>query len=429
MDALILLSGQASRFAADPSRANARALIEPLGRASADALESVVDAIEREMAVEMTVDAPASKGIVQPSTSQLELLIAGSMFSTSPLSDQIMQYSSKHGATLVEHPEVYAYLYPYLRLRFPAWPPDHILRQSLLVAAITHLEAAFTASVHIYLAANPRATSDDSRTLTLAELLRMSSIEEATDLLFHRRARDLARGGPQEWTDGLRSIGLRHEISNRSPSWSEVVEMHARRHAIVHNHGAADSQYVRSLAKDQSGVVLGRQLVVDDTYLTRALDLLSAFGTCLVLRFMSWLQPRGTTARGLVDELTVGFITRAMLERRWVIASELAEGSKPIVRDPAQADTRLVFSWVAKRALGRASAVSEQVNRWTPLSSSPLWDLARAILTDNDERAEELASSLVAAGDLGAGDLRGLPVYGDATGMRLPWVERVLRGE
>lgn len=229
---------------------------------------------------------------------------------------------------------------------------------------------------------------------------RWGSLLDAPDL--DKEIRRLTRGSIEDWVQRLHtSLGI--ELPAVTCDWAAVTEVWARRHALVHNAGIADSKYADRVA----GAAPGRLLEVDDQYLREAIDMLCGFILGVIIQ--TWAERPGR--QSFVLQLTELYARNCAAENRWALAENLHALAAGIENYPQLAAASRVNSWLARIHRRGADSVLDDVTSWDVTQLPRSYALARMILLGQKEQSLAILAELVAQGEITQGNLRNWPLF------------------
>lgn len=202
-----------------------------------------------------------------------------------------------------------------------------------------------------------------------------------------KKGRRAIGGYPQNWSDEIsKLVGLQVDTII-GKDWYQVNEIFARRHAIAHAGGRVDLKYrERTRSESEPALPLQSILTCDGPYLENAISLFERLTDLLAVTFAAELAP-GMEA--LVDFALVP-IFRTLQSKRWAEAKFMADLVANDMPFDHQYHELRVNRWMASEMLindepEELDELREQIRAWSPPPESPRYELAKAILLD-DER-------------------------------------------
>jgi hypothetical protein len=218
------------------------------------------------------------------------------------------------------------------------------------------------------------------------------------------KAGRLMRGGIESWQQNLRDQGYGLDLASATCDWPAVKELWARRHALVHNAGIADQNYVRRVPGATAGAILD----VDSTYLSNALDLVCGFLLGFIVTAWVTISPGN---REFVLRLALAYGASAEGEQHWPIAETLYLLAARLDDDPGGAAVHQVNSWLTRVRWRGPQSVHADASRWQTAKLPARFQLAREILLGHRGEAVAMLPSLTEQGEISRTDLTTWPLF------------------
>lgn len=219
-----------------------------------------------------------------------------------------------------------------------------------------------------------------------------------------RTIRDLMYGGgPSKWLEGIKKLG-EHRL-DRAIDWEALKLFWQKRNLFIHNNGKIDEFYY-SKTKDSPAV--GTTLTLETSDVEAAIDLVTGVRFALVLSL--WDQINPGVAVGLACN-SLPPLFDYMRGDRWRAAMHLTYTSEAFALNT---DTQLVAKvnrWIAlKKGVG-LNSIKEEILAWNDSNLSPRFQMAKAVLLDNDDLAIVLIEDLIQLGELSYDDIVTFPLF------------------
>jgi len=250
--------------------------------------------------------------------------------------------------------------------------PVNTLRRSILPILVADFEEFLAGLVRVHCLSSGEWRSP------------VDALREAT-----KKGRKAIEGYPQNWSDAISKLVGLHVDKILGKDWYQVNEIFARRHAIAHAGGRVDQKYRdRTRSESEPALPLQSILTCDGPYLENAISLFERLSDLLAVTFAAELAP-GIDA--LVD-FALGPIFRTLQSKRWAEAKLMADWvAKDMPFDHQYHELR-VNRWMASEMLindelEELDELREQIRAWSPPQGSPRYELAKAILLDNERIA------------------------------------------
>lgn len=306
----------------------------------------------------------------------------------------------------VDHPMVQEMLIEGVKATLHAQRPtahSELLRRSVLMCLVSNFEVLVADLAHLYYRLVPDATTGEDKLLSVNELRRFDSIDDALQSIIADRVDELLRGGIGEWHKFF-VTRMKIDFNSLVPYHAEWNEFFQRRHIMVHAGGRITKRYLANVDWDSlpEGFVkpkVGEQLHIDDAYLQNAIDSFEVAGLLLCQEVWKKLAPGETGTRlgsllGLRDA-----VYRRLLTGNWRVAKGLAEWG---MRDGCASEDDILIcrfnGWLCMKRLGRWEEAARELEAFDTSAKHPIYSLVKASLL---ERADDFFRVLPMA--LGAG--------------------------
>lgn len=201
-----------------------------------------------------------------------------------------------------------------------------LLRTSVLVSLMSYLEALIADLIHAFYIRHPEAMPAEERTLSLAELRGIGSIEEAESFLAAKEVDSVLR----ESLDAQFRYFIKRLKVDLAPIdeyRTTVLEVDQRRNLYVHNRGKVNSTYLERVdAKlaEMYGVKKGDLLPIKNDYLRHAMSTVEVVG--IVLSQQCWRKWDKKDA-GTADGFLVNVTFEGLQEERYDLVEKIAQYS------------------------------------------------------------------------------------------------------
>ena len=166
-----------------------------------------------------------------------------------------------------------------------------------------------------------------------------------------QKVNSFIKGSPSEWQETL-VRWARIDVSNLGVDWNIITEMIQRRHAIVHNGGRVDADYLARVAKNLTyGLQLGSRLISNRSYLSPVLAELEAWVICLALRWGKHFFKD----KNIYYPYTLGRITALEEAGRWSQALAVLDSFllDPLPPNSDGVELAKINRWYCLQELGR----------------------------------------------------------------------------
>lgn len=250
----------------------------------------------------------------------------------------------------------------------------------------------------------PNSLSED-KPFTLAQLRELQTLDAIVDCAIDDKVDDLLRKSFEEQLRVLRR-DFKLDLTPIEPYELELIEIHARRNAIVHAGSKVDKTYLARVKN--STAILGDELQTDEQYIARALDVAEV--TYTLITAIAWKKWRNND-QGRAETISQrGF--EALQQERWTVAEVLGrfasedDGSSETVR----LNATLNF-WQSKKWQGRFADVEAQVRNADFSAVDIRYQLARYALLNDEVRVFDLLPTVIVQQRLSQVELRQWPIF------------------
>lgn len=292
-----------------------------------------------------------------------------------------------------------------------------LLNKSILMSLVSYFEVLVAELAHAFYRIAPDAISTDDKVLSVNELKRFSSIDEALRSIVSDRIDKLLRESVNDWQEFFQSR-MKIDMKLLAPDWVQFNEYFQRRHIVVHAGGRATERYLfnvdwEELEPYMTKPSLGGELHIDDTYIENALNAFEVSGLLLCQEVWKKLVP-GDSARYHKQITKIGLLEEVynrLLSRHWYVAERLASwGEKD---NEASEDDMLVCKfnrWLCVKRQGHWSEVEEEVKAFDLSAKNRKYQLVKASLMDDVGKFFELLPATLSAGDINIEALKEWPI-------------------
>lgn len=286
-----------------------------------------------------------------------------------------------------------------------------LLRQGALITLVSFFEILVSDLIQIFYRMNPGALPD--RSLSLADLRRLGSIEDAENQLAYEEADSIVR---ESLDVQLKYFTDRPKV-NLGPLDAErkfLTEVFQRRHLLVHNNGVVNQQYRRNVDRElveEYEAEVDRKLTASKRYLDAAIDTVYTAGVSLLqLCWRKW--DKGST--DVADTIVINdILVESLNEKRFGLTVRMCErlkGMKCAVE--RSAGMVRVNHAIALKGLNRSDEMEEILRGdWSTFGRD--FELALHALRNEEEQFYELLPLAIHGGYVTKQSLEEWPVFAD----------------
>jgi hypothetical protein len=291
-----------------------------------------------------------------------------------------------------------------------------LLNRSILMCLVSHFEVLVADLAHAFYRIAPDAISTDDKVLSVKELKRFSSIDEALRSIVSNRVDDLLRGSVNDWRKFFESR-MNIDMINLVPDWARWEEYFQRRHIFMHAGGRATERYLSNVDwGNLSGHIErpreGEKMDIPDFYLQNAIDTFQISGLLLCQEVWRKLAPTDSDSRHSSTTGLTSVVYDCLLTQHWNVSERLAAWGE---KDPQllKEDTMLIYEfnrWLSIKRQGRWTEVEKEVEAFDCSAKNRKYAMARASLL---ERADEFFKLLPKAlgTDINTYELQEWPIF------------------
>ena len=255
-----------------------------------------------------------------------------------------------------------------------------MLYRSALISLVSAAEWLVMQLIQVYVKRHPEAIGIRDKTLTLADLQAIGSIEEAQAMLIQSRIDEIMFGGLEDWLKMFANT-MHLSMGYLKPRRDGLVDILQRRNVMVHNNGVVHSSYMRKVPLElRQGIELNTNLLVTPEYLESAIDLVEYSFVLIAAELWQDLEPNDEE-RGTV--LTNAVAIERINSGRWLVAEGASEFT---MRDKKLSEQIQLIGtinyWQTLKWDGRFDSVRKDVEAADYLAKAELYQLARLVLLD-----------------------------------------------
>jgi hypothetical protein len=271
---------------------------------------------------------------------------------------------------------------------------ESTLGAALLPFIVSKMEEFLGGLVRTMLALHSE-TLGELKPVPTAIIRRYSANISSSDLLrwqIDQKVASFLQGSPEEWRDTLNKK-TKIDIASVGADWDAITEVIQRRHAVVHNNGRIDDEYLSKVPERlRSGLEEGSTLVCSTRYMTSALVEIETWAICLSLFwtkhfFKDIANYHPYIISRVVDLESLGRWTQGLA----VLDALLKD---PLSPDAGDVSLARINRWFCLQEVGRDSeALEREINAFSPqgldLESAFRFEVGRAaLLRDYSELAK-----------------------------------------
>ncbi|MFI5701670.1 hypothetical protein ACIA78_16695 [Streptomyces xanthochromogenes] len=260
--------------------------------------------------------------------------------------------------------------------------PDGLIRNAVLLTLVSAFEGVIGKIYRVALAEKPELYLSGEREYSLAEIVRIGSLDSIVEEAIERKVDTALRGGVEDWEKVFVKIDV--HFKKLCIDWERVIEIFQRRNALVHTHGEVNATYA-SKVKNSPG--RGTPLMTNDEYLSQAISEVVALGSTVIMKSWLHIYPDHELAAAGAPYLYFD----DLLERGYCGAVErVADEAKNVGNDLDMKLRIRLYMWLARRNARGVKAIRSEVEKWDTSALKSEFSFSRAILLEDLDAAEEI---------------------------------------
>ena len=165
-----------------------------------------------------------------------------------------------------------------------------VLPGAILLSLVATFDSFFADTLKIMLRRKPERVIEASKTISVKEILNMTSFDDVIGKITEDEVEKLMRGGHDEQIKYIEEK-LEIRIRDHYDEWGHFIEIFERRNLVAHGNYIVNSHYIENCNKHGFEVSYdqdGKRPSLDERYLRSSSDRLLEFG--LSLMFVLWLK-------------------------------------------------------------------------------------------------------------------------------------------
>jgi hypothetical protein len=285
---------------------------------------------------------------------------------------------------------------------------QRLLYRSALISLISSAEWFLSQVIRQHLVLYSDAAGSKEKKLSLDDLKKMGSIEDATRYLIDTRIDELMWGGFGDWVAYL-TEKMKLSLGYLKESKPRIVEVFQRRNVMVHNNGLVHSSYISNVTQElRENTKIGEQLSVSPLYLSQAIDLIEMCFILIGAELWKQLAPNDENRGTLLIEIAFD----RLQQERWEVAEKLSFFLMQDKRLPER--DQLVGTlnyWQSIKWQNRFEEVRSAVESADFSAKDELYQAARLALLDNDKAFFTLLPDVLSAEKLDLERLAKWPIF------------------
>ena len=272
---------------------------------------------------------------------------------------------------------------------------SELLRQSIVVLLVSGFEDFLAAMMRAHVRTSVRAADSYEDNVTL--LLETS-----------KRASDIVNGGIPKWLAVVSDEYNMPVASLMSSEWDELVEVLARRNAVVHASARADASYLKRLSASGISASLGDGLTCSSDYVVRAIRSVETVADLVAVGFAVRMAPNGSELATWSNRIVV----ESLKKSQWAIAEHVAARILRVLSKNHEEHELEVNRWMAiqQQPTKDQAAISAEIEDWVPPIDDDRFAIAKNALQRDDVAAIQTLTRGIARHSLNPREIEDWPL-------------------
>jgi len=237
---------------------------------------------------------------------------------------------------------------------------QHLLYKNCLISLVSSAEWFLSQVLTRFFESFPEAAGLKDKTLTLEDLRRIGTVEEAEAYLIRLRVDEIMWGGLDDWLKFLKNT-VKLSLGYLTEDEEALKEVFQRRNVMVHNNGIVHPSYLSKIPEAaRPGVVAGEPLFVPAAYLRGAIDILEKQFLLIAAELWKKVAPKDEKRGGVLNNIAM----KALLAERYLISSGISrfQGEDKQLPEKWWLYARINF-WQTMKWDGQFAAVETEIRQ------------------------------------------------------------------
>ena len=232
-----------------------------------------------------------------------------------------------------------------------------LLYRNCLISLVSSAEWFLSQVLRQFFESFPDAAGVKDKTLTLEDLRRIGSIDEAESYLISLRVDEIMWGGLEDWMKFLRNT-VKLSMGYIAADEDALVEVFQRRNVLVHSNGTVHHSYLAKVAEPLKKDVQPGGSRGHPAYLRSAIDTVERNFLLIAAELWKKLAPKEEERANVLNDITM----KALFSERY----QVAMGTSRFQMEDRQLQEKwLVYAklnfWQSKKWAGEFDEVRDQV--------------------------------------------------------------------
>ena len=286
-----------------------------------------------------------------------------------------------------------------------------ILASSTFLILNNYFEFLFADLLTFHFTNNRNLIGEKNINISLNDLKNYSNIEEAyDDFLFKEVEKLLLEMTFEEIKNYFKKLDV--SLSEDFINWDIINEIRERRHLIVHNNSIVNKKYIAK-SNNPYNLNIGDIANIDAGYLNKSIVEIQIAGILLIMNcWGKWEKKYATNAITEILTLTFELLQQKRNKTALRICEYVEKNIKPSNDDEENCIIRIKFNHcIALKRIDEKKVLEKKLNELRVGSMSPIFKIAKHILSDEHKIAISLFKHSIVVDDLKIDDYLEWPVF------------------
>lgn len=286
-----------------------------------------------------------------------------------------------------------------------------LLRRGALSTLVSFFEVLVSDLIQIFYLNNPAALPADSSTLSLSEIRKCGSIEDAEQHIIYREADSVLRSSTEEqimYFSKRPKVDLQ-AIDDRK---TYLIEVSQRRNLLIHNNAIVNRQYLSKVSSElvnKHKAEEGKVLNVDQNYLSTAIDEVHLAG--LILLQQCWRKWDRSSVKRAESSIQLQ-LYECLSQERFNLANLIAEYVENLQLLTEAGRRQVVVNHaIALKEIDQNENMEKILSSVDWSACALKFQVALLALRNEEERLCELLPKAVAVNEITKKDLEDWPLF------------------
>jgi hypothetical protein len=286
----------------------------------------------------------------------------------------------------------------------------NLLRRTTLVSLMSTLETLFSQLLREFYQKYPQALPCEAKSLSLADLRGLGSVEEAELYLIDNEIDSILRGSIQSQLACFEKP-IKISLKPIEKYNDKLIELSQRRNLLVHNDGKINRHYLNKAPNNliDDGMKEGDQIEVTSSYLMSSIYVVYLIGIILIQQcFRKW-EKESTDE---LDNMLIDLLFDSLMEQNYTFTESLADYIYSIdIKNDKNLRMMAVNHCIALREQERLEEVEKVLSKYDWSAVSLEFELALSALRSQENKVYTILDKVIAIDKIDASALNKWPLF------------------